>query len=53
MDFAIDLDMGLIFIVLLPILGAALIGDGIVAYHGRTRRSWPEFQMPSDERKAI
>ena len=36
MDFAIDLDMGLIFIVLLPILGAALIGGGIVAYRGST-----------------
>ncbi len=36
MDFAIDLDMGLICIVLLPIVGAALIGGGIVAYLGST-----------------
>ena len=36
MDFTIDLDMGLIFIVLLPVLGAALIGGGIVAYRGST-----------------
>ena len=36
MDFAIDLDMGLVFIVLLLILGAALIGGGIVAYRGST-----------------
>lgn len=36
MDLAIDLDMGLIFIVLLPIVGAALIGGGIVAYRGST-----------------
>ena len=36
MDFAVDLDMGLVFIVLLPILGAALIGGGIVAYRGST-----------------
>ena len=36
MDFRVDLDMGLIFIVLLPVLGAALIGGGIVAYRGST-----------------
>ncbi len=36
MDFAIDLDMGLVLIILLPVLGAALIGGGIVAYRGST-----------------
>ena len=36
MDLAIDLDVGLVFIILLPILGAALIGGGIVAYRGST-----------------
>ena len=36
MDFAVDLDMGLIFIILLPVLGAALIGGGIVAFRGST-----------------
>ncbi len=36
MDFVIDLDMGLVFIVLLPVLGAALIGGGVVAYRGST-----------------
>ncbi len=36
MDFAIDLDMGLILIVLLSAVGAALIGGGIVAYRGST-----------------
>ena len=34
MDFAVDLDMGFIFVALLGILGAALIGGGIVAYRG-------------------
>ncbi len=34
MDFAIDLDMGLVFIILLPIAGAALIGGGIITYRG-------------------
>ena len=36
MDFVIDLDMGLVFIVLLPVLGATLIGGGIVTYRGST-----------------
>ena len=36
MDFAVDLDMGLILIVLLSVVGAALIGGGIVAYRGST-----------------
>ena len=36
MDFAVDLDMGFIFVALLGILGAALIGGGIVAYRGST-----------------
>ena len=36
MDFAVDLDMGFVFVALLGILGAALIGGGIVAYRGST-----------------
>ncbi len=36
MDFAVDLDMGFIFVALLGIFGAALIGGGIVAYRGST-----------------
>ena len=36
MDFAVDLDMGFIFIALLGVLGAALIGGGIVTYRGST-----------------
>ncbi len=36
MDFAVDLDMGFIFVALLGVLGAALIGGGIVAYRGST-----------------
>ncbi len=36
MDFALDLNMGFIFVALLGIFGAALIGGGIVAYRGST-----------------
>ena len=36
MDFAVDLDMGFIFVALLAIIGAALIVGGIVAYRGST-----------------
>ena len=34
MDFAIDLDMGFIFVALLGILGAALIGGGVQIVDG-------------------
>ncbi len=44
MDFAIDLDIGLIFIVLLPILGAALIGGGIIAHRGSHGGHGTSFQ---------
>ncbi len=36
MDFALDLNMGFIFVAVLGVLGAALIGGGIVAYRGST-----------------
>jgi len=36
MDFSFNLNMGLIFLVLVPVLGAALIAGGIVAYRGST-----------------
>ena len=36
MDFALDLEMGFVFVALLGVLGAALIVGGLVAYRGST-----------------
>ena len=47
MDLAVDLDMGFIFVALLGILGAALIGGGIVAYRGSTAAMARAFSAAS------